>query len=108
MLFLAYDVGTSSVKSTLVNELGDIVSFANYDYPHDAECLHTEQNPYSWWEGVCITTKKLFERNPEYAVKVEAIGTGGHMLGCLPVDANGEPLFDLQCCIRIHALHTRK
>lgn len=92
MLFLAYDVGTSSVKSTLVNELGDIVSFANFDYPHDAECLHTEQNPYSWWEGVCITTKKLFERNPEYAVKVEAIGTGGHMLGCLPVDANGEPL----------------
>ena len=41
MLFLAYDVGTSSVKSTLVNELGDIVSFANFDYPHDAECLHT-------------------------------------------------------------------
>lgn len=92
MLFLAFDVGTSSVKSSLVDELGVVVSFADYTYPHDTDCSETEQNPESWWKGICVTAKELFQRNPEFAGQVEAIGVGGHMLGCLPVDASGAPL----------------
>jgi len=92
MLFLAFDVGTSSVKASLVNELGEVVDFADHFYPDDPRCSETEQDPLSWWGGVYSTAKALFVRKPEYRGQVEAIGVGGHMLGCLPVDAEGIPL----------------
>jgi len=92
MLFLAYDIGTSALKSSLADERGEIVSFAEYKYPRTGEHSDTEQNPELWWEGVQLTTNELFSRNPEFAGQVEAIGAGGHMLGCLPVDSTGTPL----------------
>jgi xylulokinase len=92
LLFLAFDVGTSAVKSSLVNERGEIVSFADYVYPRDETCSETEQNPGLWWDGVCRTTRELVGRNPEYIKEIAAIGAGGHMLGCVPVDARGTPL----------------
>ncbi|MDR0819266.1 MAG: hypothetical protein LBN43_06820, partial [Oscillospiraceae bacterium] len=92
MLFLAFDVGTSAIKASLVSERGEIAAFAERKYLNFGGRSETEQDPEIWWSGTCSVTREMFSANPEFVNQVAAIGAGGHMLGCLPVDANGIPL----------------
>ncbi|MBP6049844.1 MAG: hypothetical protein KA526_10190, partial [Chitinophagales bacterium] len=58
--FLAYDVGTSSVKSILVDEKGTILASAIESYP--LQMPHpgwVEQIPDDYWKAICSATKKL-------------------------------------------------
>lgn len=90
---LAYDLGTSSVKTSLVDRNGKIIISEKRNYPtmHLSAGI-SEQNPEEWWKCVCKTTKSIAEKCPEYAKNVEVIGVSGHMLGCVPVDREGKPL----------------
>ncbi len=93
MLFLAFDIGTSAIKSTLISQSGGVIDFAEHKYPPaGAAIFTTEQDPDSWWEGAITVARELFSRNPEAGAMVQGIGVSGHMLGCLPVDSEGRPL----------------
>lgn len=93
MLFLAFDIGTSAIKSTLIAQSGGVVDFAEHKYPPvNGAISSTEQNPETWWSGAAHCADELFSRNPAVCAQVQAIGVSGHMLGCLPVDNNGSPL----------------
>ncbi len=92
-LILAYDIGTSGIKTTLVNDEGKILASDQYSYPS----LHpfpgsTEQDPNDWWKGACATTNSIMKDHPEFARRVSVIGISGHMLGCVPVDEDGNPV----------------
>jgi xylulokinase len=89
MLFLAFDIGTSSVKTSLVSEQGEVAAFAERKYPNTGQSA-TEQNPEIWWSEACAAVREIL--SPELAKQVAAIGAGGHMLGCVAVDASGTPL----------------
>ena len=93
MLFLAFDIGTSAVKSSLISDREGVIDLAEYKYPLAVSgLLPTEQDPESWWAGAQAVSRELFARQPSYASQVAAIGVSGHMLGCLPVDSRGKPL----------------
>ena len=90
---LAYDMGTSSVKATLFDLQGRSLASASALY----STLHprsgwAEQDPESWWQGVIKVTRDLLGHPGAAGAEVAAIGCSGHMTGCLPVDANGDPL----------------
>jgi xylulokinase len=51
-----------------------------------------DQAPDDWWAGMCRNTRALAERHPQCRSRLAAIGVSGHMLGCLPVDAEGRAL----------------
>jgi xylulokinase len=90
---LAFDIGTSAIKSILVSHDGRIVDSASYEY--EVTSRHwswAEQNPDSWWEGACHVTHTLIERNPKARNGIDVIGVSGHMLGCVPVDSGGRAL----------------
>ncbi len=92
-LILAHDVGTSGTKSTLVRPDGTIV--ASETSPHGTHFPRpgwAEQQPVDWWEGVCRNTRALTTSHPELRGSVAGIGVSGHMLGCLPVDSEGNAL----------------
>lgn len=90
---LALDVGTSSVKASLVSTELQIVSEAAQRYETRCPAPHcAEQRAQDWWEAAVTAVRRLFEINPEGARDVCAVGIGAHMLGLLPVDAKGEPL----------------
>ena len=90
---LALDVGTSSVKASLVSTELKIISEAAQRYETRYPAPHcAEQRAQDWWDAAVSAAHKLFEINPEGARDVCAIGIGAHMLGLLPVDAKGEPL----------------
>lgn len=93
-LLLAYDLGTSGVKAGLFSSDGKIVNSSIKEYP--IICSRpgrAEQRAEDWWETTCNVTKSLLDRNPEWKKQIVCISFSGQMMGCLPVDQNGTPLY---------------
>lgn len=92
-LILAHDVGTSGTKSALVRPDGVIVAAqASAHRTHVPRPGWAEQQAEDWWEGVCRNTRTLIAKHPELRSHTAVMGVSGHMLGCLPVDAEGKAL----------------
>lgn len=98
-LLLGYDVGTSSVKASLVDaKTGDIVATTFYpeqEAPIIAKQIGwAEQEPEMWWENLKKATQKLLSVSPQLSVlnSVKAIGLSYQMHGLVCIDKDGNPL----------------
>ena len=90
---IAYDIGTSSIKTSIVRTDGTVMdSVTTAHQTFFPQPSWAEQDPEDWWKGACSNTHVLIERHPEIPKQISAIGVSGHMLGCLPVDSNGNAL----------------
>lgn len=91
--YLGIDLGTSAVKTVLVDENQAIVCEASsgYDvlYPQP---LWAEQSPELWWKAVCETIDRIKSEVPEPFAATRAIGLSGQMHGAVFLDENDEPL----------------
>ncbi len=98
-LLLGYDVGTSSVKASLVDaQTGQTVASAQYP---DAEAPimakqagWAEQEPEMWWDELAQATKRVASKAATVASlkDVKAIGISYQMHGLVCVDKEGKPL----------------
>ena len=98
-LLLGYDVGTSSVKASLVDaQTGQTVASAQYP---DAEAPimakqagWAEQEPEMWWDELAQATKRVASKAAAVASlkDVKAIGISYQMHGLVCVDKEGKPL----------------
>ena len=90
---LAFDIGTSGLKASLVDENLNVIRNVTTTYPThrypDGGC---EQEAADWWMSAVRAMMMLRELAPEYVKRVDAIGISGHMLGCLPMDRDGQTL----------------
>jgi xylulokinase len=96
-LLLGYDVGSSSVKATVMDaETGAVVGSATSpDKELDiiAESPGwAEQHPQVWWENVVRATAKIRSETPLDAGDIAAIGISYQMHGLVLVDENCEVL----------------
>ena len=92
-ILLAFDIGTSSVKTSMISAAGERVDAQSEAYPtRYAAGGVAEQDPADWWGCVCRTTRALLDRDPTRRGRVVGIGVCGHMLGCVPVDQSGAAL----------------
>jgi xylulokinase len=99
-LLLGYDVGSSSIKATLMEaETGKVLATAtspDKELEIIAQKLGwAEQQPSVWWEHVKEATRKVASkiRNPKSEVRnVEAIGISYQMHGLVAVDKDKEVL----------------
>lgn len=96
MYLLGYDIGTSSVKASLV-DVTTGQSVASAQYP-DAEAPITanqpgwaEQEPEMWWEELKQATKRVFAI-ADVKDEISAIGISYQMHGLVCVDKEGKPL----------------
>ena len=96
MYLLGYDIGTSSVKASLV-DVTTGQSVASAQYP-DAEAPITanqpgwaEQEPEMWWEELKQATKRVFAI-ADVKNEICAIGISYQMHGLVCVDKEGKPL----------------
>ena len=93
MSILAFDIGTSAVKASLVSSDGKIIDSASKAYETiSVRQSWAEQDPQVWFDCALEMSNELFGRNEGMSGGVEVIGVCGHMLGLLPVDADGAPL----------------
>ena len=92
-ILLAFDIGTSGLKASLVDEQLNILRNVTTTYPtHHHPDGGCEQDAYDWWMSAVRAMLMLRELAPEYVKRVDAIGISGHMLACLPMDKDGQAL----------------
>jgi len=101
VLLLGYDVGSSSIKATLIDaETGKVLA-ATTSPERELEIVAeelgwAEQHPEVWWEHVKKATARIAndtQRTTKYALsEVEAIGISYQMHGLVVVDENKEVL----------------
>jgi xylulokinase len=96
-LLLGYDVGSSSIKATLMDaETGKVLAVATSP-DKELEIIAkqlgwAEQDPAVWWEHVKITTQKIKAKMEFDAGDVHAIGISYQMHGLVVVDKNKQVL----------------
>jgi xylulokinase len=94
-LILTYDIGTTGNKCTVFNSLGQeiMASTVPYDtiYPRPG---WSEQDPHVFRQSVITGTKELISRFGLDPGFIAGIGISGHMNGCIPVDAQGNVLYN--------------
>ena len=92
-MFIGIDIGTTSVKSVLVDGAGDLVGSASaalaVSRPYPG---WSEQDPNAWWDAVATTMDQLCAAQPEAMAQVEGIGLSGQMHGATLLDADGRVL----------------
>jgi xylulokinase len=96
---LGYDVGSSSVKASLVNvESGACVASAFYpktEAPIKAvRAGWAEQDPNAWWQYLKDATADVLAQSGAAKDEVKAIGISYQMHGLVCVDKNLNPLRD--------------
>ena len=97
MYFLGYDVGSSSVKASLINgETGECVAsdfFPKQEMKITAvQAGWAEQHPDLWWENLKLATQSVMAQSKVDAKNIEAIGISYQMHGLVVVDKDNNVL----------------
>ncbi len=87
--YLGIDLGTSSVKIGVIDEMKKIIFEDSREYPIFVNGLNSEQDPKDWWKAI---TEVLNEMPFEIKENVVSISFSGQMHGMVAVDNLGEPL----------------
>lgn len=82
--YIGVDLGTSSIKLSLVNDKGDILNEVSKDYPIFQHDLYSEQNPLDWWEQFNVALEELLANQDRDSL--EAISFSGQMHGLVILD----------------------
>jgi len=93
MYYIGYDLGSSSVKATLVEaETGRSIGISQYpEQEMEIIALQSdwaEQNPELWWTNIGKVTKKLLAKTGISSEKIKGIGLAYQMHGLVLVDKN--------------------
>ena len=93
MYLLGYDIGSSSVKASLVNaETGR--SVASDFFPKDEMSIKAiragwaEQEPEIWWENLKLATQAVLQSSGVNSEDIRAIGISWQMHGLVCIDKN--------------------
>ncbi|MGM9825207.1 MAG: xylulokinase [Paludibacteraceae bacterium] len=93
MLLLGYDIGSSSVKASLVDAVsGQCVASAFYPKQEAPILSHragwAEQDPAMWWENLRLATAEILDKCPMTDAKhqIAAVGISYQMHGLVCVD----------------------
>lgn len=90
--FMGIDVGTSSVKSLIMDENGTEIGSASKKYDVlNPRPGYAEQDPEEIWEAAKCTLLELSGRYPEVIKDLKGISYSGQMHGLVLVDKNGKP-----------------
>ena len=93
MLFLGYDIGSSSIKASLLDaDSGECVAsafFPENEMPiHAARTGWAEQDPAMWWNNLKLATQAIFTDLKIDKNSVKGIGISYQMHGLVIVDKN--------------------
>lgn len=91
MYLIGYDIGSSSVKASLVDSVSGAVLASDF-FPKTempimaAKQGWAEQNPSSWWENLCAATNSVLNKTNVDTSQIAAIGISYQMHGLVVVD----------------------
>ncbi|MBE6472299.1 MAG: carbohydrate kinase [Coriobacteriaceae bacterium] len=95
MHVIVYDFGTSSLKTCLFDIGSEICLVAASTASYGLYVLENggaEQDVQEWWQAVCATTKRLFEKTGVTPEQVSGLAFCSQMQGVVLVDERGRAL----------------
>lgn len=91
--YMGIDLGTSSVKTLIMDGEGNTVSEAQEGYDIlKPELDRAEQDPELLWEAAAKTIAEALKKAPGAAEKIRGIGYSGQMHGLVLTDGAGKPV----------------
>ena len=95
MYFLGFDLGSSSLKTALVDsKTGEVLSLVKTpaeELKIDApETGWAEQDPERWWECFCLGTREVLSQTQVAPETIVGIGIAYQMHGLVTLDAEGD------------------
>ncbi len=92
-MYLGVDLGTSSVKSLLIDEQQNIIAEASKDISiQRLQQGYSEQNPEEWWHATLYTIDSLAKDYANEVSQIKAIGLSGQMHGLTLLDKSNHVL----------------
>ncbi len=97
MVLLGYDIGSSSVKASLVDSSSGQCIASSF-YPKKEMEISSpqpgwaEQHPNVWWDSIVAVTSELMQQQKIDKESVGAIGLSYQMHGLVITDRDGKPL----------------
>ena len=85
--YIGADLGTSSIKLSLVDAKGTILNEVSKDYPLYQHDLYSEQNPLDWWKQFNVALEELLLNQDRNSIR--AISFSGQMHGLVMLDKGG-------------------
>ena len=97
MYLLGYDIGSSSVKASLVDAQSGLCVASDFFPKQEMEIIAVksgwaEQNPEQWWENLKLATESVLKQSNIDASDIKAIGISYQMHGLVVVDKNQKVL----------------
>lgn len=90
---MGIDLGTSGVKTAVIDRNGRIVGLAQRDYAIDTpQPGYAEQDPEAWWSAACAAAAEALRRSGLAGRDIAGIGLSGQMHGLVAVGADGRAL----------------
>lgn len=92
---IAYDIGTTGVKTCLFEIENHIKLVANAHQGYSLYMVEhggVEQHEEEWWSAMCETTQKLFQKCSIQPSDISGISFCSQMQGLVLVDRNGAPV----------------
>jgi len=91
-LFLGIDLGTTSVKATLINGDWAVIGQRRIEYNTiQVKPVWIEQNPLDWWKAACKAVKELLLLTRVESGNIAAISVSSQAPTLLGVDRDGNP-----------------
>ena len=90
---IGIDVGTSSTKAVLIDELGDVLATATAKYGFvTPKPLWVESDPEDWWVATVKVIRMVLEESGIRTANISALGLTGQMHGLVMLGPMGEVL----------------
>lgn len=93
MLSIGYDIGSSSIKASLIDIDSGRLVISDF-YPKDEMKIHStqpgwaEQDPETWWDYIKLLTRKILSETRINKNDIKCIGIAYQMHGLVIVDKN--------------------
>lgn len=93
MYLLGYDIGSSSVKASLVDAQTGVCIASDFSPKQEMEIIAhksgwAEQDPERWWENLQTATRSILNQANIDGSEIKAIGISYQMHGLVVVDKN--------------------
>ncbi|WP_211749722.1 xylulokinase [Paenibacillus sp. Marseille-Q4541] len=90
---IGIDLGTSAVKTVLVNRSGEVLFESSEPYPlYQPKAGYSEQNPEDWVEQTLVSLRKLLGMSNVSPEDVTGLSFSGQMHGLVLLDKEGQVL----------------
>ncbi len=99
MYNIGFDLGSSSVKVAITDAISGKKVISLHEPINEMKIIAlqhdwAEQDPASWWNYLCVASKRAIAESKIDASKIVAIGISYQMHGLVVVNEHGEPLRD--------------